>query len=746
MHLRLSPLLAALVVVSCRRPQATPPPARIATATVDLRARVDTRLIEQLSRTQRYTHGRPSRLRVTPDGDAVLFLRTPQGSTSRALYVWERARNTERVLVSAETLLSGAEETLSAEERARRERTRTSGRGITTYELSPDGQRVLVPLSGRLYIVERSSGASRVLAATQGAPIDPRLSPDGQQVAYVRAGELAVMDLATGTERVLTTGATATLTHGVAEFIAQEELDRMEGYWWSPDGTEIAWQETDLSRVERLRISDAAHPERAPDEPAYPRAGTENALVRIGITPVAGGATRWITWDRARYPYLATVRWTRNAPLTLVVLDRVQHEAVVLAANPDGSTRTLHQERDDAWVNIDPSFPLWTDDGAAFFWMTERDGTRRIERVSVRGEAARYVTPAAINLRGLVRYDASRSALYVRAGEEPSETHLARVAVDTGTVEWLTRGPAEYDAVVAQRGGLHVREVHALDAMPRFTVHEADGRELGVIASHAEALVVRPRVEVKTVGAEGFRVAVVRPSHYVASKRYPVLVWVYGGPHSRLVVHAMERYATQQWLAEQGFVVVIADGRGTLARGRTWERALYMQLGDVPLEDQVRALRALGATDPSLDLSRVGVIGWSFGGYLSARAVIDRPDVFHAAVAGAPVTDWREYDTCYTERYLGLPAEHADAYARASLLTHAPNLTRPLLLVHGTADDNVYVHNSLKLADTLLMAARRFEFLPLPGQTHLVFDAAHSVAWMLRAREFFVTHLIENVR
>lgn len=712
-------------------------------ATVDLRAGVDTRLLEQYARTQRFGQGRPTRFKFTPAGDAVLFLRTPEGSGARALYTWERSTRTERVLATAEQLLGGGNEELSPEERARRERARISGRGVTTYELSPDGARVLVPLSGRLFVLERSSGAAREIPVGTGPVIDPRFSPDGRYVSLVHRGELEVVDVTTGAARRLTAGAHANLTHAVAEFIAQEELNRMEGYWWSPDGTQLVYQETDLTGVERLRLSDPSHPERPPDEPAYPRVGSANAVVKLGLVPAAGGLTRWVTWDREAFPYLATVRWTRNAPLTLVVLNRAQTEARVLTVNPtDGATREIHRERDDAWVNVDQDYPAWSHDGRTFLWATERGGQWQIEERDAQGQNARWITPATATLRDLVRYDSEHRTVYVLHSEEPTESHLARVSLDAPSqLEPLTRGAAEHEAYVSEDGSLQVRVTRTLTTLPRVTVHDASGAELGAITSTTEAPVETPRVEFRTVGPENFRVAVVRPSRVVAGRRYPVILWVYGGPHSQLVAHTMERYVTQQWLADQGFVVVLADGRGTRYRGRAWERAIHLQLGDIPLVDQVQALQALGERDPTLDLRRVGVIGWSFGAYLAARAVIERPDVFHAAVAGAPVTDWREYDTCYTERYLGLVDAHADAYERASLIPHAATLQRPLLIVHGTADDNVYFHNGLKLADALFRAGRSFEFLPLAGQTHLVNDPSLVVAWMLRARAFFVDHL-----
>jgi dipeptidyl-peptidase-4 len=713
---------------------------------IDLRRGVDVHTIEQYARTERFTVGRPTRFVVTDDGQAVYFLRAVVGEgPARALHVWERATGQERLLATAAQLLGGShgEEVLDAVERARRERQRVTGQGITDFRVSPDGARVLVPLSGRLFVIERLSGSVSELPSQGGPPIDARFSPDGRLVSLVRGGELHVIDLATRVERALTHGATDDRTHAVAEFVAQEELGRMEGYWWSPDGAEIVYQENDLSRVERLHIAHPSHPERSPEVTAYPRAGTPNVAIRLGVVSVHGGDTTWIRWDAVRYPYVVTVRWQAGAPLTLVVMTRAQDEVAVVTVLPDGRTRIIHTERDAAWVDTVQGLPQWSRDGRSFLWRSEREGHGVVERYDRDGTLLAALTPRTLDVRALLGWDEARDELYVAASDDPTQTHVLRVrqGPDGPRTEDLTPEPGEHELVLAGDASLQVRTAHTLTALPVTTVHDRDGRRLATLASQVETPRVFPRVELRTVGTDGFRAAIVRPSNHSPARRRPVVVWVYGGPGVRVVTHAAERYFVQQWLADQGFHLVLADGRGTPARGRDWERAIRLHLGDVPLADQVSALRALGAIDPTLDLSRVGILGWSFGGYLAARAVIERPDVFHAAVAGAPVTDWRDYDTCYTERFLGLPDVEREAYERASLLPRAPSLRRPLLIVHGTSDDNVYFHNGLRLADVLFRAGRRFDFLPLAGQTHVVHAPDLVVAWLLRARQFFVEHL-----
>jgi dipeptidyl-peptidase-4 len=299
-----------------------------------------------------------------------------------------------------------------------------------------------------------------------------------------------------------------------------------------------------------------------------------------------------------------------------------------------------------------------------------------------------------------------------------------------------------YSAVVAEDAGSYVLTTQTLTDDPVVTIHARDGSELGTLKSVAETTPLPPRVELTTVGENpALHAAIIRPNGFDAAKKYPVIVSVYGGPHSQTVVAARGRYLLDQWLAEQGFIVVSIDGRGTPARGRAWERAIRGNLIDVPLADQVAGLRALAAKYPQLDLERVGIYGWSFGGYFSAMAVMREPEVFRAGVAGAPVTDWRDYDTHYTERYLGLPEKNEQGYAASSVLTYAPQLRRPLLLIHGTADDNVYFLHSIRLSDALFRARRDFEFLPLSGLTHMVPDPVVTRSLYTRIAEQFLTHL-----
>jgi dipeptidyl-peptidase-4 len=702
-------------------------------------------VLEQIASTLNFSLGVPAGMWVAPDGGEVLFRRSAPRSFVADLYSFDVATGRERQLVTAAQLLGGGVEQLSVEERARRERTRLMTRGISSFSADEAGLRFLIPLSGRLFVLERKGGAPRELVAP-GPVIDPSLSPDGRHVAVVSRGDLYVIDSrGKGSPHRLTRRTSDSVEHGVAEFVAQEEMNRQHGYWWSPDSRFIAYQKSDLGRVERLQIADATRPAEPAVSFRYPRVGTPNADVKLGVIGVAGGRTRWIEWDRARYPYLARVTWQKNAPLTLVVQNRAQTEELVLAANPvTGVTRTLLVERDAAWVNLDESdLPHWTSDGKSFLWSSEAGGAWELQLRNADGTLARTLVPAALGYRSFAGLDAEHAAAWVLADPDARKSQVYRVPLDGSAPERLTGSEGEHTLRPSDGSGAAVLISRESDGKRRMQVRRSDGSLAGELASIAERPATLPQPELCTLQIDGrqHHASVLRPRSFERGRRYPVLLSVYGGPHATMVKIDPYAYLLDQWYADGGFIVVRADGRGTPGHGRDWERAIHQRLASVALDDQIAILRALAAERPELDLERVGITGWSFGGYMSTMAVLLRPDVFHAAVAGAPVTDWRNYDTHYTERYMGLLGEAEAAYDESSALTHAAQLERPLLLIHGTTDDNVYFTHSLQLSQALFRAGKPFELLPLAGFTHMVPDPVVKKALSRRVLEFFRKNL-----
>jgi dipeptidyl-peptidase-4 len=707
----------------------------------------DPGFLQQYAATYRFRLGRPGGIKPAPDGKTVFFLRSGPRSFQKTLYAYDVETGSERALLTAPTLLHGAEETITLDERARRERRRIATRGITSYQLSKDGRRILVPLSGRLFVHEISDDSTREVDVGPDPVAVPKLSPDASRIAYTRAGEVYVVAIDGGAPRQLTHGAGGTVTNGLAEFVAQEEMGRHQGFWWSPDSTHLAYQQTDTVGVEILAIMDPTNPQRPPHRWPYPRTGTTNAEVRLGVVAVTGGPTTWVDWDRDRYPYLTTVKWAENAPLTILVQNRRQTEEVLLEVAPDtGATRTLLVERDEAWLDLDQRMPKWLADGSAFLWTTVRNGARQLELRGRDGSLRRAITPQHAGLRGLVHLDDERGVVYAAVSPDPTETHLHRYPLDPQgpTPTRLSETPGSHGAVFSKHGAIFVHTFSGT-AGDTWTVRRAEGEVVGELVSLAEAPSFGPdlsaTIDYVTVGSPPLYAVIIRPRDFEPRRKYPVIVSVYGGPGSQTVRKGSSRYVFNQWIADHGYAVVSIDGRGTGGRGRAWTRTVKGDLIDIPLRDQADALQQLGKQFDFLDLSRVGIYGWSFGGYFSAMAVMRQPDVFHAGVAGAPVVDWLDYDTYYTERYMGLPQDNPSGYEAANVLTWAGDLSRPLLVIHGTADDNVYFMHSLKLADALFRAGRDFELLPLSGFTHMVPDPIVTERLYTRIMRFFDEHV-----
>jgi dipeptidyl-peptidase-4 len=656
------------------------------------------------ARTQRFTLGRPRSFTVSPDGRRIVFVRSG-GGTDRVGRLWSLDTETgaERELVDPTALLAGGDEELSTAERARRERMRESAGGVVGYATDRVVGCAVFALSGRLFLTDLDSGETSELPA-QSPAIDPRLDPTGRWVAYASQGALRVVAVDGTGDRALVEPDGDDVVWGLADFVAAEELDRSRGFWWSPLGDQLLVERYDESPVQTWYVSDPTHPSQPATPQRYPAAGTRNAEVSVWLVRLDGHRSQ-VTWDADEWEYVAGVDWSDRGDALVQLLDRRQKRTRILAVTAAGETWTVREWSDDCWVDVMPGVPTWGFHG---------------ELITIEPVDGRYalcadgsaVTPATLQVRGLI--DVGNDDVLLLANEHPLEQHLVLWS-PTGTTAVTT----EPGVNAGTRSGATTVMVTASLSTPVAVTQYRTASKTAVIASHAATPPFTPNVTVLPGGVDDLRVAVVMPSGWRKGHGpLPVLLDPYGGPHGQQVLSAQSAYRDSQWFADQGFAVVVVDGHGTPG-SPSWERAIRGDFATRVLDDQVSGLHAAAHAFPDFDLGKVAIRGWSFGGFLSALAVLDRPDVFHAAVVGAPVTDWHLYDTGYTERYLGLPDEQPDAYLVSSVLERAATLSRPLQLIHGFADDNVFVANSLQLSQVLTENGRRHEVLPLTGITHM---------------------------
>jgi dipeptidyl-peptidase 4 len=692
----------------------------------------------QYARTRRFSLGEPRATTMAPD-QRVLFLRS-RGGSDPVTCLWEWRNGVERLLADPLVLLAGDDGELPSEEKARRERLREQADGITAYATDAEFRHAVFSLQGRLFRCDLYAATTTELGVPRGS-FDARLSPDGSHVAYVNGRELRILNTASNTDVLLAADDAETVSWGSPDFIAAEELNRFRGYWWSPDGTQIVAARVDEAGVALWHIADPAHPDQAPRSHRYPAAGTANAHVSLHILSVQGAPAIdpgiAVSWDLDAYPYVVDVRWTDPGGITLVVTNREQNRQLVLGVDPTtGTTTTRVDLTDPAWVELLPGTPTWLDGDRLLHSIDchvdptglDPDGTRAL--VVHQHGTVHVVSSANLQIHRVVATEGDDVLLVANASlpiaglDVPvgaAHRFVAVLNVATGALRVIAGGiddPGVHDVTGTPTN--HVVRSASLTRMRAGFRVVLDGVSCGEIVSFAEVAVVQPNVTLLRSGVRNLNTALLLPDRpRQPGERLPVLLDPYAGPHAQRVVASRNAHTTSQWFANQGYAVVVIDGRGTPGVGPVFERALFRDLATVILDDQIDGLHDVAARNPELDLTRVAIRGWSFGGYLAALAVLRRPDVFHAAIAGAPVTDWRLYDTAYSERYLGNPTVDAGPYDVSSLLLDAPKLIRPLQLIHGLADDNVVAAHTLQLSSALLAAGRPHEVLPLTGVTHM---------------------------
>lgn len=673
--------------------------------------------------TRRFTLGAPRDVRVGGDGARVAFLRSdgPEDPIN-SLWIYDVEARVERRIADPASL--GADDgDLPPEEKARRERARESGGGIVAYDADRDLAHACFALGGQIGRADLVAGTAELLG-TQPGGFDPRLSPDGSAVAYVCRDALRIVDVAGDREVISEAG--DTVSWGAAEFIAGEEMGRTRGFWWGPDSQRLLVERVDVAPIDVWHIAAPVTPWQEPQAIRYPGAGTPNADVGLAIIGL-GGSRVDVAWNTAgEWEYLADASWS-NEGLILTVQTRDQRTLAVLDVDPEsGGCSERYRIADDHWVELVPGAPRLYD--GKLITVEDRGAARRL---CVDGAA---LTGDEWQVRRVVHV--AEHGVDIAASADPTTIDMVTVGWD-GTVVNHTDG-ADAVARWACGGSTAVTTFAAMSPMPVQV--RTESQVLGTIADLSESPNLDLNVTFHAVGERGLTTALVLPAGHDGVTPLPVLMDPYGGPHAQRVQKAAGLFSASQWFADQGFAVIVTDGRGTPGRGPAFERAVRGDLATPVLEDQVDALHVMAVERPFLDLSRVAIKGWSFGGYLAALAVLRRPDVFHAAVAGAPVTDWRLYDTHYTERYLGNPNHEPENYERTDLCADAAALgdqaLPPLMLIHGLADDNVVAAHTLQLSRALLEAGKPHTVLPLSGVTHMTPQEEVAENLLLVQRDF----------
>jgi dipeptidyl-peptidase-4 len=714
----------------------------LARSTLELPAEARAEL-ERIIETRGFTRGLPTKPMPSPDGKRVYFLRSGPTDRFQSLYVFDVKSGRTKLLISGDGL--GAAGDISKEEQARRERMRETERGITSFTISEDGERILIPYSGDIFIADAITGASKQLTKTDTAEIDPHLSPDGKWVAFVQDGDLRVLDVESGALRIIAMGQREDREYGVAEHIAQEEMDRLTGHWWSPDSRRLAFAEVETRNVPRFRVPDFNDPTGEGSATPYPKAGDRNAVVRLGVVDVlevavaergtwGGGSSAGeidpnVSWlDLGDFEYLARVEWSLDSRSLWVQTQPRSQEKLELKKATFNEVATVLAEEDPDWVNLHDTF-RWLDGGERLLWSSERTGHRHLEVVRADGTRERTLTSGEWDVMSVVHVDEKRGDVtFVGTKDGVVERHLYRVSLDGGDVTKLTSEPGWHGAAFNRFGNdLYVESWEDDKTQAKQRVRRRDGKLVGELPSEAmvpsaeeigpESQIVRTRTD---LGLE-LAIRVTSPENRLPGQTRPLIVYVYGGPGAQQVGQRWpgERGLVDAWLARRGFVTARIDGRGVVGRGHDSERLYSGRMGEVELQDQLVGVRTLFKSFPEIDSTRVGIWGWSYGGYMTLMAMFRAGGVFDAGVSIAPVVDWRGYDTHYTERYLGLPSENAEGYDASSTLTYADGLKGHLTLVHGTGDDNVHFRESMLLVNKLVESGKDFDLMVYPG-THMM--------------------------
>jgi len=723
-------------------------------AAFTLNAAAEALTLERIFASPALEGAQPRMLEIAPDGSRVTFLRGKEEDRNR-LDLWEFNLDDgqARVLLDSAVLLPEEGE-LSDEEKARRERQRIAAfSGIVDYQWTADASALLFPLGGDVYLYTLATESVQRMTDTESFETDAQLSPGGRYLSFIRDQDLHVIDVRNGRETPLTDDGEGTVSNGMAEFVAQEEMDRDTGYWWSPDERRIAYLRVDSAPVQLVKRYEVTGTDIEVHEQRYPAAGTQNAIVRLFVVDVESGEQRELALGEGDF-YVPRVNWLPNGRQLAVQLQSrdQKHLSLRIYDVDSGESRELLAEQSETFINLhDDLYFLERSD--RFLWSSERSGFRHLYLYGLDGGETRQLTDGDWEVTELEAVDEAGGWVWfsgTRAG--PEQRQLYRLPLSGGEVQQLTGRPGTHDVDMADAGNVFIDRFSSRSQPMQVSVHDADGKRLAwlsenavtgdhpyapYLADHGDTV----RGTLEAPDGQAMHWQMTRPKNFDPGRRYPVIVYVYGGPSGQLVADAWSRnLLVEQYWVRQGYLVFTLDNRGVVHYGKSFQEPVYKRLGVVDAADQLQGVEWL-KRQPYVDGERIGVFGWSYGGYLTLMMLMQSPGSLAAGAAVAPVTDWALYDTHYTERYMGTPQADAEAYRLADVLTYATQLSDPLLLVHGMADDNVLFAHSTRLMEALQQSAIPFELMTYPGGKHSLVGENIRVHVYGAISEFFNRHL-----
>ena len=711
--------------------------------------------IERAMASPSLTGPSPRSLTFSPDGNRLTFLRAKEDDqTVLDLWAMDIEGGEPYMLVDSQ-VLAPDERALTEAERQLRERARISSTGIVRYQWDRQGEAILVPLDGDLFHVTIENGEARRLMQTPQYETDARISPQGNFVSFIREQNLVITDVESGEERAITTDGGGLISWGMAEFVAQEELSRRTGYWWSPDERFIALARVDESRVDNIqRFEIGTDGSTHVVDQRYPRAGTDNAVVELFIYDLDTDTMSPVEMAETDDIYLARINWASDSETAYVqVLNRMQNQLDILAVEPASGTATLWLEEDsDIWINLTTDFRAF-DDGSVL-WTSEDTpgGFRHIQHRAADGSLINQVTSGDWVVGNISAVDHDNGLIYFTGWmETPLERHLYvvpldgsadPVAITSGQGRWsgrFNRGATAFVGTYSNPSTPPQSGLYGIDGIRIRWIEENRLDESHPYGPYADAHITPTYGTLTAADGSELQYQIYLPTDFDPAQQYPVVQYVYGGPHAQ-VVHRGWQGTRAQLFAQRGYIYFSIDNRGAWNRGRDFEGHIQRAMGSVEVEDQLVGLNYLKSL-PYVDADNIGLWGWSYGGYMTLMTTLQAPGEFAAGVAGAPVTDWALYDTAYTERYMDHPDANFDGYAQSSVFAHVENYETPLFLIHGMADDNVIFANSVRLYAQLQEQKSEFEMMTYPGQRHGVRGEERQTHMWTAIFDYFDRHL-----